>query len=84
MNVEELKKYQEILENKYDEIDKTIQEIEEDETKLEEVKRLEYLQDKIDDQLDLLDDIIDGIYEVPRKYNELMGLKKEYERLSGE
>ena len=61
-----------------------ITEIEDIESREEEVQKLEYLQDKIDDQLDLLDDIIDGIYEVPRKYNELMGLKKEYESLLGE
>ena len=45
---------------------------------------MHFFQYKIDDQLDLLDDIIDGIYEVPRKYNELLGLKKEYESLIGE
>lgn len=84
MNVEELKKYQELLEKRYEEIDQAIVEIEEDEDKIDELKKLEYLQDKIDDQLDLLDDIIDGIYEVPKKYNELMAMKKEYERLSGE
>ena len=61
-----------------------ITEIEDIESREEEVQKLEYLQDKIDDQLDLLDDIIDGIYEVPRKYNELLGLKKEYESLIGE
>jgi len=84
MNVEELKKYQEILEKKYEEVDKLIAEYEESDEKAVELKKLEYIQDKIDDQLDLLDDIIDGIYEVPRKYNELLGLKKEYESLIGE
>lgn len=84
MNVEELKKYQEILEKKYEEVDKLIAEYEEDDDKTAELKKLEYIQDKIDDQLDLLDDIIEGIYEVPRKYNELLGLKKEYESLIGE
>ena len=84
MNVEELKKYQETLENKYEEIDRLITQIEEVDEKEAELQRLEYIQDKIDDQLDLLDDIIDGIYEVPRKYNELLGLKKEYEKLLGD
>ncbi|MBQ7104975.1 MAG: hypothetical protein IJN90_03885 [Bacilli bacterium] len=84
MNVEELKKYQETLENKYEEIDHLITQIEEIEEKEAELQRLEYIQDKIDDQLDLLDDIIEGIYEVPRKYNELLGLKKEYEKLLGD
>lgn len=84
MNVEELKKYQEVLENKYEEIDHLITQIEEIEEKEAELQRLEYIQDKIDDQLDLLDDIIEGIYEVPRKYNELLGLKKEYEKLLGD
>lgn len=84
MNVEELKKYQEVLEKKYEEVDKLIAEYEDDDEKESDLKKLEYIQDKIDDQLDLLDDIIDGIYEVPRKYNELLGLKKEYESLIGE
>lgn len=84
MNVEELKKYQEVLEKKYEEVDKLIAEYEDDDDKEADLKKLEYIQDKIDDQLDLLDDIIDGIYEVPRKYNELLGLKKEYESLIGE
>lgn len=84
MNIEELKKYQKSLEEKYEELDRRIIEIEELPTKEDELKKLEYLQDKIDDQLDLLDDIIDGIYEIPKKYNELMSLKKKYENILGE
>jgi len=83
MNVEELKKYQETLEKKYNEIDKMIVELGISGGK-DELERLEQLQDKIDEQLDLLDDIIDGIYEVPKKYNEFLGLKKEYEGLLDE
>lgn len=84
MNVEELKKYQETLEKEYEALDRKISELEDNDENEKELKRLEYLQDKIDDQLDLLDDIIDGIFEVPRKYNELIGLKKEYEDMIGE
>lgn len=84
MNIEDLKKYQETLEKKYEELDKKITEIEDEEEQKDEVAHLEFLQDRIDDQLDLIDDIIEGLHEVPRKYNELMGLKKEYESILGE
>jgi len=84
MNVEELKKYQEELEKEYEELDKKIYEFDENKMTIEQLRKLEYIQDRIDDQLDLLDDIIDGIYEVPRKYNNLLSLKKEYEKLLGE
>lgn len=76
MNIKELIKYQETLEKKYDELNRKIQ----DKT-MEEQEKIKNDLSKLDEQLDLLDDIIQGFYEVPKKYNQLIELKKKYENI---
>ena len=80
MDIKELEKYRNALEKDYDNIETQIKELEEKEIKTEKLQKLLSRQDKIDEQLDLLEDIIISYYDVPNKYYKFIELHKAYEQ----
>ena len=80
MDIKELEKYRNALEKDYDNIETQIKELEDKENKMEELQKLLSRQDAIDEQLDLLEDVITGYYDVPNKYLKFVELHKKYEQ----
>lgn len=82
MDIDKVKEYQKKLEDKFRSLDDQMNMVPlEDEV---ELNRLEELQDQIDEELDLLDDVLVGIYEIPKKYDQIVKRFKKYEELLDE